>query len=209
MKILCPLCNANANYFYEDIQRYFKCPCCYGIFTDKEQLPDSKNEKQRYEMHNDDSSDAGYRKFVSPIVKAIENDFTPSSKGLDFGAGTSAIVSVLLEEEGYIINNYDPYFHNNVDVLNKKYDYISSCEVIEHFYTPHKEFKLLKSMLKENAKLYIMTELYNEDINFSSWYYKQDSTHVFFYCKETFQWIKEAFNFSSLEISKRIVIFTN
>jgi len=98
--------------------------------------------------HNNDVNDSGYHKFVSPIVNAVLNDFLPEHKGLDFGAGTGPVISKLLTDRNYQIKQYDPYFFNLPELLQKKYDYIVCCEVIEHFYDPDKEFQLLKSLLK-------------------------------------------------------------
>jgi len=207
MKKNCPLCNTLSDIYYQDTQTYHKCPTCHGIFVDKNDLPDKMQEKQRYELHDDDTQDKGYRKFVSPITSSIQNDFSPLACGLDFGAGTSAIISVVLREMDYDISNYDPYFHNYPELLKRKYDYISSCEVIEHFYNPYKEFKLLKSLLKPHAKLYLMTDIYDESIDFSSWYYKNDPTHVFLYTKKTFDWIKVEFGFSDVVVKKRLIVF--
>ena len=209
MSVICPLCSSRGKMFYQDKQTYYKCDTCYGIFVDKSELPDSSSERKRYELHTDDTADDGYRKFVDPIINSVMNDFGEQSSGLDFGAGTSAIISVILREKNYSIVNYDPYFHIYPELLTEKYDYISSCEVVEHFYHPYKEFKLLKSMLKKDGKMYIMTEPYNEGINFASWYYKNDPTHVFFYSKETFEWIKKEFGFSSIRVEKRLIVLEN
>jgi hypothetical protein len=64
-------------------------------------------------------------------------------------------------------------------------------------------------MLKNDSKLYLMTEVYNEGIDFASWYYKNDPTHVFFYSRETFEWIKKEFGFSKVEVNKRLIVFEN
>jgi SAM-dependent methyltransferase len=182
---------------------------CHGIFVDEKQLPDEQSEKERYELHDDNAEDAGYRKFVSPITSNIEKDFSIETQGLDFGAGTSQIITKVMQEKAYNISSYDPYFHPYEELLEKKYDYIASCEVIEHFYHPAKEFRLLKSLLKQDAKLYLMTDMYDERVEFSSWYYKNDPTHVFFYSKKTFEWICQQFEFSNLLIEKRLIIFSN
>ena len=209
MQAICPLCATQSNVFYEREDTYYKCSTCHAIFMNAQELPDSTSEKERYELHDDDTQDEGYRKFVAPITSSIMNDFTKKHKGLDFGAGTSSIISTVLKEHDYEILDYDPYFHVYPELLSAKYDYISSCEVIEHFYTPHKEFKLLKNMLHKNGKLYLMTEPYNEGINFASWYYKNDPTHVFFYSQKTFDWIKQKFEFSNVTVGRRLIIFEN
>ena len=205
----CPLCTTKNKIFFQENETYYKCSVCFSIYADEDNKPNLASEKQRYELHDDDTNDLGYRKFVNPITSSILKDFKSTDKGLDFGAGTSAIISTVLKEENYDIKDYDPYFHIYPELLEQKYDYISSCEVIEHFYNPYNEFNILKKMLKENGKLYLMTEPYNEGINFASWYYKNDPTHVFFYSKETFEWIKEAFCFSNVKVDKRLITIEN
>ena len=205
MKKICPLCSSEAKLFYEKTQSYFRCSTCKGIFVDEKDLSDRQTEKEVYEQHDIDTDDKGYRKFVSPITEAILKDFSSKAKGLDFGAGRSTIIWAVLSEKGYDLKNYDPLFHNDRALLEKKYDYISSCEVVEHFYKPYKEFKILKSMLQEKGKLYIMTDLY-DGRDFASWYYKNDPTHVFFYTKETFLWIVKEFGFEGVWVKKRLVL---
>ena len=207
MKEKCPLCTDSADFFYKDTQTYYQCKTCDGIFVKKEELKDASSEKERYELHSDDPSDIGYRRFVSPITSSILDEFNAEDKGLDFGSGRSCIVSSILKEENYNIVDYDPFFHVYPEFLEEKYDYISSCEVIEHFYNPYKEFKLLRSMLSQNSKMYIMTQPYTENIDFGSWYYKNDVTHVFFYTQRTFEWIKKEFNFTSVNVGKRLIVF--
>jgi hypothetical protein len=53
-----------------------------------------------------------------------------------------------------------------------------------------------------------MTHLYDPSIEFNSWYYKNDPTHVFIYQKETIEWIKQRFNFSSVAIEGRLITFS-
>ncbi len=50
-----------------------------------------------------------------------------------------------------------------------------------------------------------MTELYNEKIEFESWYYKNDPTHVFFYQRATFEWIQKKFNFLNVTFNHRLI----
>ncbi|MEF8835931.1 MAG: methyltransferase domain-containing protein, partial [Candidatus Thermoplasmatota archaeon] len=78
-------------------------------------------------------------------------------------------------------------------------------EVIEHFHDPKTEFNRLKDLLLPNGRLYCMTYIYTDDIDFDSWGYKSDFTHAFLYQQETFEWIKENFGFSSLNIDGRLI----
>jgi len=205
----CRLCNTLSPIFHIDEKRYYlKCPNCDGIFVSKQFLPDDVIEVNRYNKHNNDIHDPQYQKFVSPITNAIQNNFNKKHQGLDFGSGTGPVITSSLKEKGYSLETFDPYFDYRPEVLTTTYDYIACCEVVEHFHNPFKEFHKLKSLLKPNGKLFIMTKLYFDEINFDEWYYKNDPTHVFFYLKTTFDWIKDTYGFQSLEIKNRLVVLT-
>ena len=193
--------------FYRN--KFFRCPQCVGIFVSGKLLLDRESEKARYEKHNNDVYDVKYQQFVSPITSAIFRDFTEEHIGLDFGAGTGSAISKVLADKGFKIKQYDPFFFPSAGLLEEKYDYIACCEVMEHFHRPEKEFSLLKRLLKPSGRLFCMTDIFNESIDFSKWYYKNDPTHVFFYQTQTLEWIMKKFGFSELFIKGRFIQFTN
>jgi len=206
----CPLCHCEAGTFYQyEEQHFFQCPTCYGIFLDKKLRLTYEEEIARYKTHNNNIEDKNYQQFVSPITLAVLKDFTPAHKGLDFGAGTGPVISKVLEDKGLQIVQYDPFFHNYQNLLQSTYDYIVCCEVMEHFFDPQKEFTLLKKLIKPNGKLYCMTVLYDDNIDFQNWYYKNDPTHVFLYHSKTIRWIQENFAFSGVRIEGRLITFSN
>ncbi len=174
---------------------------------DENLRPDASQEKMRYQEHINDVEDKGFQKFVSPITSAILNNFSATDKGLDFGAGTGPVISKMLNDNGFSIVQYDPFFHNHPDLLNSKYNFIACCEVIEHFYYPKKEFELLRSLLQPGGKLFCMTDLWNKNIDFHKWYYKNDQTHVFIYTIETIEWLKQNIGFSDITIEGRLITF--
>ncbi len=209
MQNICPLCENSSELFQKiESKKYYQCSHCFGIFLDANFLPSLEDEKIRYETHNNDVNDVRYQKFVSPITSRILQDFTKESSGLDFGAGTGPVISKVLEEKGFLIKSYDPIFHNFLELLEKTYDYIACCEVIEHFHHPKKEFQLLSNLLFPKGKLYCMTEMVTENIIFENWYYKNDPTHVFFYQEKTMEWIKNTYHFSEVSFHGRLTIFT-
>ncbi len=206
----CPLCREFGSLIYKNNNiHYYQCGNCLAVFTNDDSKPSFEVEKSIYEQHENIVEDFNYQKFVSPITLSVMRDFNPNSKGLDFGAGTGPVITKVLRDNNYDISPYDPIFHNYKELLGERYDYISSCEVIEHFHYPYKEFALLKSMLHKDGKLYCMTEIYDDSIEFDSWYYKNDPSHVFFYHKCTIEWIKERFAFKDVEISGRLIVFSN
>ena len=209
MNNLCPLCNSIGIQFDKYTRRkFYKCNNCKALFASKEDVPNLDEEKLRYDKHNNDVENIHYQKFVYPITTGIMNDFKPDDIGLDFGAGTGPVISKILNDNNFTIKQYDPFFSNFPELLENEYNYIACCEVIEHFHNPRKEFKLLKSLLKENGKLYCMTELYDEEkTKFKNWYYMNDKTHVFIYNKETIYWIAEEFGFLNVSIDGKLIVF--
>jgi len=208
----CLLCDSSRtkkiNIDLED-KYYFNCCECELIFLSPEFRLTSEEEKKRYEEHNNDVNDKRYQLFVSPLVEEIKKKYLPSSLGLDFGAGTGPVIAYLLNKEGYKVNLYDPFFHNEKEVLNEKYDYIVSCEVIEHFFFPKLEFIKFRELLNNRGTLFLNTQIYSIDNDFNSWWYRKDPTHVTFYTQRTIEWIKNKFNFENLEIKKNKIIILN
>lgn len=193
----------------EKEHRFFDCENCGSIVRSTDTFPDFETEKERYETHNNDVNDLRYQKFVSPITNAVQANFKPqNSIGLDFGAGTGPVITKVLNDKGYKLNLYDPFFHPDKSVLNQKYDYIVCCEVIEHFHNPFKEFELLKSLLKPSGKLYCMTDIFSKNLDFGNWYYKNDPTHVIFYTEKSLRWIQREIEFSTLEINHRLIVLS-
>lgn len=203
----CPLCHDLGRAFYK--KEFYLCPTCGGIFRPKHSLPSQIAERERYEKHSNNLNDLGHQQFVLPLVKAVVKDFSAQHTGLDFGAGKNSVVAKLLTDQGYQPKQYDPFFQNKLELLAQKYDYIVCCEVIEHFQEPLKEFNLLKNLLKPSGSLYCMTDTYNKKINFETWYYKNDFTHVFIYQEQTLAWLKAKYSFTVLKINQRIIQFNN
>ncbi|MBN2652033.1 MAG: class I SAM-dependent methyltransferase [Spirochaetales bacterium] len=200
----CPLCFSEKKSNIPN--NYYLCSECSAIYKDKNFYLTLDDEQARYEEHNNDVEDLGYQKFVSPIVDHILERFTSEDVGLDFGSGTGPVTSKLLLDQGYNILQYDPFFANNPELLEQSYNYIASCEVIEHFHHPHAEFQKLFSMLKSGGELVCMTHLYDGKVKFEEWYYPKDPTHVFIYQERTIEYIVKKFGFSSFFIDNRLIV---
>lgn len=206
---ICPLCKNISSEYYKDKFRLFHlCFRCKAVFVNREHLPDKDSERSRYYEHNNNVNDVRYQNFVNPIVSEVISNFRPENTGLDFGAGTGPVISKLLRDKNFNIKQYDPFFHNDPVLLQSKYDYIICCEVMEHFHKPDYEFKLLKKLLNKNGKLYCMTSVYNQTIDFKSWNYKNDITHVIFYQKETLHYILENFGFSDMKVQNNLIVYS-
>jgi hypothetical protein len=205
----CPLCQGSAQPFYKHVERIFmRCCNCLSVFLHPDFYLTEQQETAHYACHNNNPDDRGYQNFVRPIVNSILADFTKLDSGLDFGSGTGSPIVKLLRDEKYNIQQFDLYFYNEKQRLKQQYNYIACCETAEHFKNPAHELAMLRQMLLPEGKLYIMTERYNDDINFADWYYKNDPTHIFLYHKKAFEWIKDTFGFSKVEFKNRLAILS-
>ncbi len=204
----CPLCNTSLQQRVDP--KYFLCAGCGAYVMEQKHWLSAADEKARYDTHNNDVHDLGYRKFVQPICSAIQNDFTPEHHGLDYGCGPGPVISTMLREMNYQIRLFDPFFHPDPTYLEHRYDYIFSCEVFEHFFEPKMEIEKLISLLKLKGKLYIMTHLYNPkvEVEFQKWYYRNDPTHVFIYTEKTISYIAQHFSLELEKIDGRLIVFS-
>lgn len=186
----CPLCeSAPANEFCRDLRRrYFQCAECALIFADPAARLKPDEEKAVYDQHQNSPGDPRYRHFLNRIAEPlVERLGKPGLQGLDFGSGPGPTLSAMLAEQGYDMSVYDPFYAPDASVLNRRYDFVTCTEAIEHFHTPGKEWRLLLDLVKPGGWLGIMTRLVPESGDFSNWHYKIDPTHVSFFSRGTFR----------------------
>lgn len=210
----CIICSFQADFFFQmnpQAPVYYKCSQCSCIFEDERFYLDLKEEKSRYDMHENDVDDVRYQNFVAPVVSQVKKNYKPSSLGLDFGAGTGPVITKLLQDENYHLECYDPFYHNTIKLNNENYDYIVCCEVMEHFHQPLKEFKWMRSLLKPSGHFFGKTKMISDDFTvdeFRQFGYKNDPTHVCFYAPKTLETIKQIVGFSDVYLADDIIVFT-
>ncbi len=187
----CPLCRTmGAEEFAIDKQRsYFHCLVCSLVFVPKSQFLSEEEEKSRYDLHQNNSDDPEYRKFLNRLFAPMQERLAPKSVGLDFGSGPGPTLSVMFEEAGHTVELYDYFYAKKPEVLEKEYDFITATEVIEHLHNPRKELKKLWQCLKPGGHLGVMTKLVLDRDAFEKWHYKNDDTHVVFFSRQTFEWL--------------------
>lgn len=184
----CPLCKSRSDLFSKDKRReYYKCVNCDFIFVPENYHLTPDKEIERYKLHTNSKDDPRYIAFLNRIVPIVTQYIKKGESGIDFGCGPSPILPESLEMEGLKALPYDPIFYNNIEILEKKWDFIVSTEVFEHFNNPLENIYKIWRLIKKGGYLFIMTQLYSEDIEFKSWYYKGDQTHIGFYTKKTFE----------------------
>ncbi|MFM2588377.1 class I SAM-dependent methyltransferase [Vibrio sp. TBV020] len=189
----CPLCQSlDTQHYYEDKRReYLQCQQCELVFVNPDQRLDAKAEKAHYDLHENDPSDEGYRRFLSRVCDPILERIAPNSLGLDFGCGPGPTLSLMLEEQGHTMSLYDLYYHPDTSVLDKSYDFMTATEVIEHLYEPNKVWQQWLNLVKPGGWIGLMTKMVIDVEAFASWHYKNDQTHVIFFGRRTFQYLAE------------------
>lgn len=210
MTPVCSLCNSASVECQTrpgERRRYDVCNSCNFVALQPGCRIGPDEEKQRYLTHNNDIHDLGYQNFVRPLVDEIAKAFTTSARGLDFGSGTGPVVTHLLRQLGYKMNLYDPFFAPDRPQREDDFDFVVSCEVIEHLFRPLDEFQQLTAWLKPGGSLFLMTDLWDGRDLFS-WYYAKDPTHVCFYSKKNLKWLGQTCGYREVDIlSHRLIVF--
>lgn len=205
----CILCGGPSQFLFrdeKDPRAYHHCGACDLRFLDPQFRLAAHDEGARYRTHQNDPRDPRYRQFLRPLTDLIEA--SGATDVLDFGCGDGKVVDFVLSPKGIRVANYDPFFVDQPSVLSRTYDFVAASEVIEHVYSPDTVFPRLRSLLRDGGRLGLMTELWRSELNFETWYYRRDPTHVAFYSGETCEWIREKFQFKFLRIhSTRLVEF--
>jgi hypothetical protein len=208
--MLCLLCRSASTFFFRDKKRrYWHCSHCDLIFVPANDHISSFQEKKEYDQHENDPADLEYRNFLNQVLMPLEKFITPRMKGLDFGSGPGPTLHIMLDEKGYQMEHYDPFFAPHDHLLQPQYDFITSTEVVEHFSNPQKSWSLLTSLVQQGGFLAIMTLFWDLTIknNFSEWWYKNIPSHVAFYSHKTLRWIEKYFSFHLIHAEERVAIF--
>jgi len=205
----CPLCSSTDSLpFYKDEKReYIECLKCSLVYVLKESLLDEACEKKRYDLHTNSPDDENYRKFLSKVSSPVMQRVQKEAKGLDFGSGPGPTLSLIFEEAGYEMNIYDHFYARDEEVLEQKYDFITSTEVVEHLYKPKEVLDRLWSILNKKGLLCLLTQVYPEKEKFTKWYYKNDPTHVCFFSLNTMQFLADEWKVDLEIIGKDVFIF--
>jgi len=189
----CPLCkNRDVTLFlYAENRDYLHCKCCDLVYVPSIYFLSTEDEKAKYDNHQNSPQNQGYRDFLNRLLKPLCQLIPQNAYGLDFGSGPGPTLSIIMREYGYDMDIYDYFYHHDLSVFEKKYDFITTTEVIEHLYHPYEEITKLWSILNSGGVLGIMTAFRPDDDEFGKWYYKRDLTHIRFFTQNSFRWLAD------------------
>jgi transcription initiation factor TFIIIB Brf1 subunit/transcription initiation factor TFIIB len=205
--IICPLCGSEAcDYCKDKNRKYFVCPACELVFVDSVDFLSKTEEKEQYDFHQNCSEDMGYRKFLSRMSKPMTELLSVGDQGLDYGSGPGPTLSVMFEELGYSMDIYDCFYAKDKSVLQRRYDFVTATEVVEHFNDPAYSLDLMWQCLKPGGYLGIMTKRVTGIDSFKNWHYKNDPTHVCFFSIKTFEYLAKYWQAEIVFTAKDVVI---
>ncbi|MDO9181419.1 MAG: class I SAM-dependent methyltransferase [Bacteriovorax sp.] len=199
----CILCQTSETFLRESAT---ECTHCALVFKNPKNYYTHTKDVLRYSTHNNNHEDQGYIDFLNLLVNPLVPFLPIKFMALDFGCGPGPTLSLLLEKIGGVVENYDPIFFTNSKVLENTYDVVTCSEVVEHFKNIETDWALLTSLVKPGGILAIMTLFITEQINYKSWWYKNDPTHIVFYNEKTFVYLAERFNLEIVFNDKKSVI---
>ncbi len=199
----CLLCHSTVEDYVADV---YQCNNCRIIFKNPKIHLNLQEDLKRYSSHQNNSQDQGYIDFLNRLAEPLGHFLPASYTALDFGCGPGPTLSKLLKEKNGQTYDYDPIFLPNQNLLEAKYDVVTATEVVEHFKSPLRDWELLISLVKPSGLLGIMTQMFNDSVDYQSWWYKNDPTHVVFYQEKTFDYLESLFALEKIYDDKKSVI---
>ena len=193
--LACPLClGVGVRFLHRSDDRhgereFYECGDCDLAFVPPRFHLPPDAERERYLLHDNDVHDAGYRAFLGRLWDILKPRLKAGASGMDFGCGPGPALAMMMEEDGFAVEKYDPYFFPDAAALERSYDFITCTETFEHLRAPGETMRLLDRALKRGGVLAAMTGMMDDRAGFASWHYQRDPTHVAFYSRRTMRWV--------------------
>lgn len=186
----CYICKGKTERFVDEQTSlvYYYCDKCQFIFKSPQYYQPIEKQKNRYDLHNNDAEDLGYRAYFQRFVDFIIPYVGTPKTALDYGCGKTTLLADILKNIGIETDAFDPIYHPKNWNYGKQYDLIVSTEVFEHLHQPETVFRTLVEHLDRGGYLAIQTQFHPNDKElFKEWYYHHDPTHIVFYRPQTFR----------------------
>ena len=199
----CLICKRDTNIIEDKRNKwqFLHCKKCEFIFKDPANYINSTDELKQYQNHNNTMQSRGYvemfEKFIAITFEKYLKDITTV---LEFGSGSGPVLAELLKQKDLDVDIYDKFFAPKKVYKDKKYDLITSTEVLEHIANPVEIFDFFASHIKEGGYLALMTQFHtNNAEEFQKWWYKNDPTHICFFRPHTFEVLASMSRFEILK----------
>ncbi len=191
----CRVCAAPADLFFEDWRAYYKCPVCYLVFTGETA---GREEQDRHYRAQDKDDPAFWRRVAETYVE-LASQFAAPGRILDFGSGEGRL-SEALRDMGYEVESFEPRIHGAFGAREDtgRFGVVVANQVLEHLSEPCADIAMLCGVLEEGGMIFLTSSFTDAFIHsrdaveqFRSWWFKDDATHISFFCYWTLKWIAE------------------
>ncbi len=183
----CRICNSCSSLFFRDHREFYKCSECCLIFT--EDFPDKKSEEKHYKDQWA-ATDPDFWKGQVDVLLQLINHYLSPQHILDFGSGSGEMTNEF-RKRGFDVTPLEPMTHGYLkdQKYSVKFDVVVAVEVIEHLLEPWDEIHEIEKILAPDGIVVFTSLLTNPFIDrpdardqFKNWWYKDDPTHVSFFC---------------------------
>lgn len=185
----------------------FECSACDLLFVDPQRFLTLEEQRRRYDMHRNNESDSAYVSHLSRLKDIVLPNVKAGQSGIDFGCGPVPVLSQLFEGCGYSMVNYDPIYCPQWPYREGGFDFLTCCEVAEHFQNPRAEFERIDSLVRSGGWIGVMTNLREGERRTHSWWYLRDPTHVSFYSARTMKHVAAQCGWSLESLGNDVTLF--
>ena len=156
----CPLCRAvvSGPAIRAGQRTALDCPTCRLVFVEARHHLAEDEERRRYDLHENDPDDPDYRHFLSRLAEPLLARVPTGARGLDFGCGPGPALVRMLTEAGRPTVGWDPFYAADPAVLDRRYDFLTATEVVEHLHEPAEAFRRMDTLVRPGGHVGIVTK---------------------------------------------------
>ncbi|MDK9717031.1 MAG: tetratricopeptide repeat protein [Trichlorobacter sp.] len=189
----CRLCGSVAVRCYADQRSFYFCSHC-GLISTVCPLSDAEMETHYRGQHDTEFDHSGYANSILELTKG----YASVSRILDYGSGSGRLAKAF-RTMGYEVDCYEPMDDGSFDASSFAggYDLVVANEVLEHISDVLGVLDNLYNACRLGGVVFIATLTTDKIVNnseqfadlFRRWWYKDDLTHVSFFCRNSFDYI--------------------
>jgi len=189
----CRICAGPARFFFKDARTFYRCENCRFVFTNE--TMDGNDQDKHFQAQATDDP-AFWRRVAETYIQLAAPYIIPRNI-LDFGSGNGGL-SNALTDMGYAVSSFEPRIHGEFreQKYADRFDMIVANQVIEHLFEPSAGMAAPTEYLADEGILFVTSSFTDSFIHspdaveqFRGWWFKDDRTHVSFYCYWTLQFI--------------------
>lgn len=183
----CRVCSGVAVPFFAGARNFYRCVACSLVFTDE---TGSRDEQEKHYKAQWGNAQPEFWKQQAETLLSVAQKYGVPKRALDFGAGSGELTRELVRR-GIDCTPLEPMTHGYLKDQRyaEKFDLIVAVEVVEHLVDLWEELREMEKALAPGGVVLFTTLLTEGFIHlpdaaahFKNWWYKDDLTHVSFFC---------------------------